>query len=89
MVGDLSVTIKNKDTGEVYVDDSCLSVICVMSGIDIDLKEEHGLIGQTGKIVIPGSHREMFFNTVAGVQEVLGRISEKMYKEGEANDDAQ
>lgn len=89
MVGNLSVTIKNKDTGEVYVDDSCLSVICVLSGLDIDLEQEHGLIGQTGKIVVPGKYREMFLNTVAGIQEVLGRISEKMYKEGEANNDAQ
>ena len=89
MIGNLSVTIKNKDTGEVYVDEGCLSVICVMSGLDIDLEKEHGLTGQTGKIVIPGNHREMFFNTIAGVQDVLGNISEKMYKEGEANNDAQ
>lgn len=87
MVGNLSVTIKNNDTGEVYVDDACLSVICVMSGLDIDLNEEHGLIGQTGKIVIPGNHGEMFLNTIAGVQDVLGKISEKMYKEGEGNNE--
>lgn len=89
MIGNLSVTIKNNVTGEVYADETCMSVICVMSGIDIDLEEKYGLIGQTGKIVIPGGHREMFFKTIAGVQDVLGRISEKMYKEGEANNDAQ